>query len=244
MLRVHRTLVLSALVLAPFRLLQAQSAASPAGHWEGSVNVPDSPVKVEIDLARNAKGELSGTLNNVSENAKGIPVASVTTDAKTIRIVLAVGNWPGAFDGVLSDDGKTITGNYNTDQGGYSIPFTLTRTGEAQLALPLSKSAPIGKELEGTWNGTLDVAGTQKRLVLTMSNQSDSTSTGKIVSLDAGGMEIPVTITQRGSSVTVDVRMVNGSFVGTLNADATQLVGTWTQGALVLPLTFIHAPKK
>jgi hypothetical protein len=244
MLRLQRTLALSALLLAPSPILRAQSAASPAGHWEGSVKVPDSPVQVEIDLVRNAKGEIAGTLNNVSENARGIPVASVAIDAKTIRIVLAVGNWPGAFDGILSDDGKTITGNYNTDQGGYSIPFALTRTGDAQLAPLPSKSAPIGKELEGTWNGTLDVAGAQKRLVLTMSNQPDSTSTGTIVSLDAGGMAIPVTIAQKGPTVTVDVKMVNGSFVGTLTADATQLVGTWTQGTLVLPLTFTHAPKK
>jgi hypothetical protein len=244
MLRLHRTLVLLALVLAPSPILRAQSAASPAGHWEGSVKAPDGPVQVEIDLVRNAKGELGGTLNNVSENARGIPVASVAIDAKTIRIVLAVGNWPGAFDGIMSDDGTTITGNYNTDQGGYSIPFSLTRTGEAQLELSSPKSAPIGTELEGTWNGTLEVAGTQKRLVLTMSNQPDSTSTGTIVSLDAGGMAIPITIAQKGTSVTVDVKRVNGSFVGTLNADGTQLVGTWTQGPLTLPLTFTHASKR
>src|SRR5258708_5876704 len=244
MFHLHRTLALSALLLTPSPILRAQSAASPAGHWEGYVKVPDSPVQVEIDLVRNATGELRGTLNNVSESTRGIPVASVTIEAKAIRIALAVGQWPGVFDGVLSDDGKTITGTYNTDQGGYSIPFSLTRTGEAQLVLSSPKSAPIGKELEGTWNGTLDVAGTQKRLVLTMSNQPDSTSTGTIVSLDAGGMEIPVTIAQKATGVTVDVKRVNGSFVGTLNADGTQLVGTWTQGPLVLPLTFTHAPKK
>src|SRR5258708_27330531 len=108
MLRLHRTLVLSAFVLAPSPILRAQSAASPAGHWEGSVKVPDSPVQVEIDLARNAKGEVGGTLNNVSESTRGIPVASVTIESKAIRIALAVGQWPGVFDGVLSDDGKTI----------------------------------------------------------------------------------------------------------------------------------------
>jgi hypothetical protein len=242
--RLHRTLVLSALVLAPLALLRAQSAVNPSGHWEGSVQVPDNPVKVEIDLAKNAKGELGGTVNNVTENVQGIPLTSVSIDGKTIRIVIKSGNAPGAFDGVLSDDGKTITGNYNTDEGGYSIPFSLTRTGDAKVEAPPSKSPPIGKELEGIWNGTLDVAGTRKRLVLTMSNQPDGSSTGNIVSLDAGGVEIPISIAQKGTSVTVDVKMVNGSFTGTLSADGTALVGTWTQGALVLPLTFTHAPKK
>ena len=135
MLRLHRTLVLSALVLAPSSLLHAQSAANPSGHWEGSVKVPDNPVNVEIDLAKNAKGEFGGTLNNPTENVKGIPLTSVSIDGKTIRIVIKSGNAPGAFDGVLSDDGKTITGNYNTDEGGYSIPFSLTRTGEAQARI-------------------------------------------------------------------------------------------------------------
>ena len=58
------------------------------------------------------------------------------------------------------------------------IPFDLKRAGLAQIA-PTPKSAPIGKELEGRWSGTIDVGGKTERLVLKMTNHADGTSTGR-----------------------------------------------------------------
>ena len=53
------------------------------------------------------------------------------------------------------------------------------------------------------------------------------------------GLEIPITtITQKASSVTLDVTTVGGSYAGALNAEGTELAGTWTQGSATLPLTF------
>lgn len=136
-----------------------------------------------------------------------------------------------------------MSGTFNTTEGGHSIPFSLTRTGDARIDAP-PKSPPIGKELEGTWNGTLDVNGTARRLVLTMSNQADGTSTASLLSVDGGGVAIPVAIVQKGTSVMLDVQMVGGSYAGTLNADGTELVGSWKQGQAALPLTFKRAPGK
>jgi hypothetical protein len=52
-------------------------------------------------------------------------------------------------------------------------------------------------------------------------------------------LEIPIaTITQKASSVTLDLKAIGGSYSGALNAEGTALVGTVTQGAAVLPLTF------
>ena len=89
------------------------------------------------------------------------------------------------------------------------MPFSLTRTGDARIEAA-ARSAPIGKELEGTWHGTLDVNGIQRRLVLTMANQPDGTATGTFVNVEEG-LEIPITtITQKASSVTLDVKTVGG----------------------------------
>jgi hypothetical protein len=242
MRRLHRTLALATLVVAP-SLLRAQSVANPEGHWEGSINVPDAPVMVVIDLAKNAKGVLAGTFTNPKGDVKGLPLGGVAAEGKTVHLVLKVPDGSGAFDGVLSDDGKSITGRYNTDEGGYSIPFTLTRTGEAKIeAAP--RNPAIGKELEGTWNGTVDVNGIQKHLVLTMSNQPDGTSSGTIVNNDGAGVEIPIGVAQKGTSVTLELKVMSASYAGTVSADGTEIVGTWTQGALALQLTFTHAPKR
>jgi hypothetical protein len=56
----------------------------------------------------------------------------------------------------------------------------------------------------GTWNSTLEVEGMPLRLVLTISNQPDGTAAGRIVNLDEGGRQVPVAITQKASTVTLD----------------------------------------
>ncbi len=139
---------------------------------------------------------------------------------------------------MLSADGKSMSGEVVATQG--SAPFSLTRTGDARIA-PAPKSPPIGKELEGTWNGTLDLGERQMRLVVRMANQPDGTATGTIVSPDGSGVDIPIAITQTASKVTIDVPSVGASYVGVLNAAGTELAGTWTQLSAALPLTFRRA---
>jgi hypothetical protein len=54
---------------------------------------------------------------------------------------------------------------------------------------------------------------------------------------------VPAVIMQKGSSVTYEQKGVAGSYSGTLNGDGTELVGTWTQRAASLPLTFRRSAK-
>jgi hypothetical protein len=235
-------LLLGAFFLVPVPSAHAQLAADPSGHWEGAIQAPGKDVKFEVDLARNSKGELAGTFSNPAQNIKGYPVANVAVEGRSIRFLLKTNSGGGPFDGVLSADGTSMSGHFTTAtaEGTFKVPFSLTRTGEARIEAP-PKSAPIGKELEGTWNGTLDVNGKSLVLVLKMSNHSDGTATGSLVSVDQG-VEIPVTtITQKASNLLLDVKIVGGTYSSALNADGTELVGTWTEGPLVLPLTFRRA---
>ena len=51
-------LTLATLLLLPAPSLLAQPAVDPSGHWEGTIQAqPNMAVKVEIDLAKNGKGE-------------------------------------------------------------------------------------------------------------------------------------------------------------------------------------------
>lgn len=231
----RRTPLLAALFLLSVPSLHAQTAADPSGHWEGAIQVPDRELKIEIDLAKNRKGELAGTISVPAQNLKGLPLLKVAVEGRSVNFHARVDQ---LFTGVLSVDGKSITGELSVR--GVSVPLSMTRTGDPSVEVP-AKSAPIRKELEGTWNGTLDVNSTQLRLVLTMSNQPDGTATGSIVNLDEGRLEIPVTITQAASTLTLELKAVGGSYAGTLNKEGTELVGTYRQGGLVAPLTFRHA---
>lgn len=227
-----RPIVLVALLGVPASSLHAQTASDPSGHWEGSVQIPGRDVIFEVDLARNARGELSGTINHPAENIKGLPLRAVVANGKSVSFN-ARRDQP--FTGILAGDGKSMSGDYT--MSGYVFPFSLTRTGDATIAAPV-RSAPVGKELEGTWNGALAVNGTSMRLVLTIANQPDETATARLISLDEGGLEAPLAITQKASSVALVNSVVRSSFAGVLNAERTELAGTFTQGDFAAPLVF------
>jgi hypothetical protein len=228
----QRTILLGALLLST---ISAQPASDPSGHWEGSIQSSIGQLNFEIDLARNRTGEFTGAVNQPLEHLTGLPLANIVVDGKSVRF--QVKGTPGerAFKGTISDDGKSISGDYS--QGGYTIPFSVTRTGDARFEAAV-KNPPISSEFEGVWNGTLAANGKQLRAILTLANQPDGIASGSFVTVD-DGLEIPIaTITQNASSLTLDLKAVGASYSGTLNPDATEMAGTYTQGSHVLPLTF------
>ena len=138
------------------------------------------------------------------------------------------------FSGTLSTDGKTVFGEYTL--AGYTLPFSMNRTGAAEIIVP-EKSAPIARQLEGRWSGVLNAGGKTMRRNLTMANQPDGTATASIVSLDEGELELPITVAQAASTVTINISITGAAYSGVVNADGTELAGTFTQRTLVM-LTF------
>jgi len=104
------------------------------------------------------------------------------------------------------------------------------------VAAPI-KSARVGGEFEGSWNGILEVDGRKKRLVLKMVNQPDGSSVDTIVSLDDGSIELPVTVVQNGRTLRVEVKLNGGVYVSNLT-DSNELDGTYTESGIEFPLTF------
>jgi hypothetical protein len=230
----RRTTLLATLLLSAIPYMLSQPATGPSGHWEGAIQAESKAVKIEIDLVRNTKGELTGVFGSPVQDLKGLPLSNFALDGDTISFQIKGTTGERAFKGKLSADGKAISGDYN--QSGYTVSFALTRTGDPKIEAQ-AKNAAIGKELEGTWTGTMEAEGRQLRIVLTMSNQSDGTAIGSMVSVDEG-LEIPITtITQKASSLTLEIKAVGGVYSGTLNTEGTELAGTYTQRQVVLPLT-------
>ena len=243
---VTRLIVAAALLIAPAASVFAQAAADPSGHWSGAIHVPPfngasaREIGIEIDLAKNSKGAVDGRFSQPAQNVKGLPLSNVSVNGRAIAFELKATSGGGLFRGTLADAG-TISGEFVTAEGGYNIPFDLKRTGDAQIA-PAPRSAPIAKELEGSWNGTIDVGGKSERLVLKMTNHADGTSTGTILDLDGSNVEIPVALTQKASNLTVDIAAVAATYAAVLTAGG-ELVGTWTQGPISIPVTFKRGAK-
>ena len=239
-----RTLIVAVLLLGPVSALRAQTTVDPSGHWTGAIHVPpfngasSREVAIDVDLATNATGELAGTFSQPAQNVKGLPLSNVAVQGASVSFEIKATNGGGLFRGTVAD--AAIAGEFVTAEGGYTIPFNLARTGDAKTeAAP--RNAPITKDLEGTWNGALEVGGKSERLRLALANQPDGTAIGTIVDLDGGNVAIPIALTQNGSKVTIDVAVVGGSFTAVLTGD--ELAGTWTQGALALPLIVKRATK-
>ena len=215
----------------------AAAAAAPAGHWVGTIDTGPG-IGVEIDLATKGAGAWYGTISIPVQGTRGVPLADLAVKGSAVSFAIKGAPGDPQYSGTLSQDGKTISGTFT--QGGGAVPLTLTWKGDAKFDVP-AKSTRITKELEGSWEGTLDVKGTMLRLVLKLANAEGGAS-GTLISLDQNNVEIPVsTITQDGSSVKVLVNMISGSFTGELKGG--ELSGTWAQGPLSLPLVFKRPAK-
>ncbi len=123
------TLILSTFATAVW----AADAPTFNGHWEGSIEIPNSPLVIKVDLTQDGKS-VSGTIDIPAQAARGLPLDKLEAAGGSIRFSIA--NIPGAptFDGTLKDD--KIAGTFK--QGGGAFPFKLARTGSVAVV----KSAP------------------------------------------------------------------------------------------------------
>ena len=62
-------------------------------------------------------------------------------------------------------------------------------------------------------------------------------ATGTVVS-PGSTVELPIAMTQEGSRLSIEIAIVGASWSGELKAG--ELAGTWSQGGMALPLTFIR----
>jgi len=233
-------LTVVALLASNGRPASAQTSPGPAGsgHWEGAISVQGKDLQVHIDLVARSADKWEGSAAFPDMNAKGLVLTGIAVQGQAVTF--AIKGTPGdpTFKGTLSKDSKTLSGDFT--QGPVAGTFTLAWKGEGKVEAP-PKNAPLTKDLEGTWEGTLDVNGTMLRLSLKLANQ-DGGATGLLVSIDQGGAEIPLSsIVQSGANLKFTVPAVGGSYDGALKDG--QIAGTWTQGPGSLPLSFKRAAR-
>jgi hypothetical protein len=102
------------------------------------------------------------------------------------------------------------------------------------MALALVALSPLGRaqaQIAGDWQGTLDAGGTQLRLALHIIAAPDGSLKATWDSIDQGANGLPINaISLKDSKLAFSVDAAHITYEGTLNKDATQINGTWTQG--------------
>lgn len=110
-------------------------------------------------------------------------------------------------------------------------------TWEGSAAEPQT-TVPQPKGIEGTWQGSLKVAGTELRLVVKIRKKPDGSLEGTMDSLDQGAKDLPINQgTFSDGVLRFEMKVIGGSFQGKANADITEVGGEWTQSGMTLPLT-------
>lgn len=94
-----------------------------------------------------------------------------------------------------------------------------------------SASAATSPAIVGDWAGNLKAGPAELRLVLHITAAKDGTLAGTLDSIDQGANGIPVSsITLKDSKLSLTVDAVHGTYEGTVNKDASEIAGTWSQG--------------
>lgn len=113
--------------------------------------------------------------------------------------------------------------------------YTLT------LALAITALSAQAQDVAGDWQGTLHAGPADLHLLVHISAGPKGTLKGTFDSLDQSAYGIPLTtVTLKASQLTFTSEPVHGTFEGKVNAGATRIEGTWTQGE-PLPLTLTRA---
>ncbi len=115
-----------------------------------------------------------------------------------------------------------------------SLVALLSLFGAWTLAWAGAESAP---SLQGTWLGTLEIAGTKLRLVFNITAGPDGTLAATLDSPDQGAKGIAVSrVSTEDGTVVLESAVIGGRYEGTLDDDNSAIDGKWMQRGISLPL--------
>jgi hypothetical protein len=234
--------LVATILLASAALCQA--AESAAGRWEGVAQIPGNELRLIVDLSEDGGKGWTGSIIVPGFAIKGAELVDQHARGGDLDFVIkgALGNERAGraeLKGHLTADGH-LAGDFK--QGGNSAPFVLTKTGPAQVDLPI-RSTAVAKELEGEWKGDYEMMGYARHATMKFANRGadgaglEFTIVGKKVN------NVPVSlVTQEGDFVTVKSDEFGITFEGRFSKAAGEIKGTLSQGPMEAPLVLKRTP--
>jgi hypothetical protein len=236
------------LLLGLAALLTAAAMAqepTPAGYWEGSIDIRGNPLDIAVELKSDAEGAWSGVIDIPAQDTRGTSLANVMVEGRDVAF--AMPGVPGnpAFSGTLSDDGKAITGDYT--QGITELTFRLRRSVRKQAdggaPTPFTQPGVPGEDLAGIWVGVLDTGAIELRLIARIAKDGEGAYNGTLDSVDQGAMGLKIeTFEVEADSVRLELKRPPAVFAGKFNGPRSEIDGEWRQGGGSLPLTLHRHP--
>ncbi|MBZ5595511.1 MAG: hypothetical protein LAP39_24975 [Acidobacteriia bacterium] len=229
--------LIAPLLLACAILCQASEPA--AARWEGTVQIPGREMRVVIDLAQDSQGRWTGSAVVPGFGIKGTPLADIVINESEVAFTIKGALGDPKFKGRLTGSGA-LTGDYQ--QAGNTAPFTLQKAGPPQVESPRG-STSVRKELEGTWQGEMDLFGTVK-VRLDLVNEAGGTATAKFIFTRNKETPLPLNlVTDEGGILTVESTENGITYEGRFRKEASEITGTFQQGPFEVPLVLRSAAK-
>lgn len=187
-----KALASSAMLVAWVALTTLAGATLPAnanpafeGRWEGTAQVPGTPLVVVLDLVVPASTTAvpRGWITLPGRGAKGVPLTAswlpdgrLRLDASAVfnamgpptpapQLLLAAAPPAGASTGVTSAASRHLRGSFSL--AGLDAPLALARSGAAQPEAERANSV-LTAELNGQWRGHYQIGGVPREITLTL----------------------------------------------------------------------------
>ena len=168
-----------------------------------------------------------------SKNITGLVVMDINVNENSVKFT-AVELQMAKFDLTLESEGR-MKGTISSPQG--PVPVEFERTGEAKVEL-IADSPAVSKELEGDWEGSLQMPNREFRIVIHFRNQPDNTVAATIDTPDTNALGLPLNdVKQTGKNVEFGIRVAHAGFQGTLNQEGTETTGQFSHEETQMPLT-------
>lgn len=211
------------------------TASALAGRWEGTAQTAGPPIVIVLDLAKTGGGAWAGSAIFPQFGVKGAPLKDLSIDATALACTVKGALAEPKFTAKLAGDG-TLSGSF--EYGGHNLHLSLKRAGEPQVDLPRPSTA-IQEQLEGNWQGTLDLGGFKMRLGLELANGDRGFATGKLIMLDSGNYTAPIElIAQNGDSFELAIPAVSFGYEGSFDKHSGEVRGVLWAGPLQIPLAW------
>ncbi len=200
-------------------------AAEPiSGDWAGALHPGNAELRLILHVKSDG-GKLSASLDSIDQGVKGIPVDTITFADPTLTFDISqVG---GHYEGKYDAEKKKVAGTWS--QAGQSLPLDL----EPYVAKPKPvRTGPPAKpsDIDGSWQGKLDVGGQTLRVVFNIKTDEDGQLTATSDSPDQNAYGFPVSSVKRdGNKLTMEVKALGAIYNGTINDAKDKVEGKFFQ---------------
>lgn len=153
---------------------------SPEGLFLGEIAGGMGKLRLAFEITKSADGKFSSQIISIDQGYAKLPAAATSFVDKTLKLTL--GNINAGYEGILSDDGQTLTGTFTQ---GIAIPLVLNRT--AELPKPPRPQEPKEPYLYRSEDLTFAGGATGVTLAGTLTRPKEGTRFAAVVLVSGSG---------------------------------------------------------